>query len=245
MAPPANGPKSSKTGRRVLVVEDDARVVDVVVRGLEAAGLGADIVSSGADALPAIRRRRPDLVLLDLSLPSMSGLDICRRLKQTPDLATIPLVIMTAQASEVDRIVGLELGADDYVGKPFNIRELVLRVQAVLKRTAGEPAATIACGALVVDLAMREASVAGRALTLTAREFDLLAALVSARGRPLSRSHLLRSVWGYEHPDEVESRTIDVHVRRLRRKLGVEADRLVTLKHVGYRFTFASDSPAP
>jgi two-component system phosphate regulon response regulator PhoB len=239
MATPASGPRASATGQRVLVVEDDTRVLDVVVRGLERAGISAEVVSSGADALPAIRRRRPDLVLLDLELPSMGGLEVCRRLKQAPDLATIPVIIMTAQTSEVDRIVGLELGADDYVGKPFNIRELVLRVQAVLKRTAGGPTAAITCGALVLDLPMREVSVAGQPVVLTAREFDLLAALVTARGRPLSRSHLLRIVWGYEHPDEVESRTIDVHVRRLRQKLGAEAGRLVTLKHVGYRFTIS------
>jgi len=223
----------------VLIVEDDAKLRDLVARSLQQSGCSAVAVADGAEALAAVRRQPPDLILLDLDLPSLNGLEICRRLKRDPDLASIPVVFMTAQAAEVDRIVGLELGADDYIAKPFSVRELTLRVQAVLRRTRAVPAGARVFGALSVDLATRDVTVGGSPVTLTAMEFDLLAALIDAKGRPLSRERLLREVWGYEHPDEVQSRTVDVHVRRLRRKLGPEAGRLQTLKHVGYRFTDA------
>lgn len=227
---------SEGAGGRVLVVEDDGKLRELILRSLTNAGLSPTGVGDGVEALHAIRRERPDLVVLDLDLPSLGGLEVCRRLKRDPDVADIPVVITTAQAAEVDRIVGLELGADDYVTKPFSMRELALRVQAVLRRTRGAAPTARAFGAVTIDVAAREVTVAGARVSLTAMEFDLLATLVAARGRPLTRERLLRDVWGYEHPDEVQSRTVDVHIRRLRRKLGPEAVRLETLKHVGYRF---------
>ena len=224
---------------RILIIEDDVKLRDLVVRSLEQSGFSAVAVGDGAHALAAVRRETPDLILLDLDLPSLNGLEVCRRIKADPDHASIPIVFMTAQAGEVDRIVGLELGADDYIAKPFSLRELTLRVHAVLRRTQAAPAGARVFGALSVDLATREVAVAGSRVTLTAMEFDLLAALIQARGRPLSRDRLLREVWGYEHANEVQSRTVDVHIRRLRRKLEPESHRLETLKHVGYRFAAA------
>jgi len=191
---------------------------------------------SGEEALRQVRLSPPDLVLLDLMLPTMSGLEVCRRLRQEPATATLPIVMLTAKADEVDKVVGLELGADDYVVKPFSPKELLARVRAVLRRSRPAPgAAPIVIGALTIDPGTHTAAVGGEALALTPKEFDLLRALVDAHGRVLSREFLLDRVWGYARAGEVESRTVDVHVRRLRVKLGAEGRRILTIKSVGYR----------
>jgi two-component system phosphate regulon response regulator PhoB len=188
-------------------------------------------------ALRLVREHRPDLLILDLMLPGMDGLEVCRHLRQDAATARLPILMLTAKAEEVDRIVGLEVGADDYVVKPFSPRELVARVRAIHRR-AQEPADLWVrrLGALEVDEARHSVTVEGAAVELTAKEFGLLCALIRANGRVLNREQLLEGVWGYADAAEIESRTVDVHIRRLREKLGPEAKRIVTVKGVGYRF---------
>jgi two-component system phosphate regulon response regulator PhoB len=184
-----------------------------------------------------VREYHPDLLILDLMLPGMDGLEICRQLRQDVATARLPILMLTAKAEEVDRVVGLEVGADDYVVKPFSPRELVARVRAILRR-AQEPAefAVKRIGELEVDESRHSVGVQGTPVELTAKEFGLLCALMRANGRVLNREQLLEGVWGYADAAEIESRTVDVHIRRLREKLGSEAKRIVTVKGVGYRF---------
>jgi DNA-binding response OmpR family regulator len=222
---------------RVLVVDDDHTVREVVVSYLRAARHDVEEAVDGEQALTMLRGRPVDLVVLDLMLPGIDGLEVCRRVRETSD---VPVIMLTALGSETDRVVGLEHGADDYVTKPFSPRELVLRVDSVLRR-AGERAspvepATVTDGDLVVDASRHVATLAGRELSLTTREFDLLRFLVRHPGVAFSRDALLRDVWGWSFGDQS---TVTVHVRRLREK--VEPDpthpvRLVTVWGVGYRW---------
>jgi DNA-binding response OmpR family regulator len=228
------------TGQTVLVVDDDPTVSDVVSRYLERAGYRVTLAATGTAALSAYARMRPDVVVLDLMLPELDGLEVCRRLRSGADPFPVPVIMLTALGEEADRVLGLELGADDYLTKPFSPRELVLRVQSVLRRvaaaTAAPPSTRLTDGDLVVDLGRRLAHRAGRKLALTVREFDLLAHLMRHPGRALRRSELLEQVWGWRFGDES---TVTVHVRRLREK--VEPDpatpcRIVTVWGVGYRY---------
>jgi phosphate regulon transcriptional regulator PhoB len=221
---------------RVLIVEDEPDIRELVVHHLKREGYQVSAASSGEEALRQVQAAPPDLVILDLMMPSMDGLEVCRRLRQDPATASLPIVMLTAKGDEVDRVLGLEIGADDYVVKPFSPKELLARVRAVLRRSRPAlGAAPLRLGALVIDLGTHTASVGGLALALTPKEFDLLRALVEARGRVLSREFLLDRVWGYSRASEIESRTVDVHVRRLRVKLGREGRRILTVKSVGYR----------
>jgi DNA-binding response OmpR family regulator len=224
----------------VLVVEDEPDIRDLLVLHLEHAGYRCHIAASGPQAIESVRRLTPDLVVLDVMLPGMDGLEVCRRLRADPHSAAIPVVMLTARTDEVDRVVGLEMGADDYVTKPFSPRELVARVRAVLRRTRSnaheERSSSTTIGALVVDRDRHEVRLDGTRLSLTRTEFELLDALLEARGRLLTREQLLNRVWGYARADEIVSRTVDVHVHRLRAKLRREGERLVTVKGVGYRF---------
>jgi|SRR5215471_17757511 len=221
---------------RVLIVEDESDITNLLSFHLEREGFQVATSRTGADALRQIRASAPDLVLLDLMLPEIDGLEVCRRLRQDPRTAALPIVMLTARSEEVDRILGLELGADDYVVKPFSPKEVVARVRAVLRRSRGPTdAALLVSGRLTIDVG-RHAVLAGAApVELTPKEFDLLRALAEARGRVLTREFLLERVWGYAAAGEIESRTVDVHVRRLRMKLGEEGQRIVTVKGVGYR----------
>jgi DNA-binding response OmpR family regulator len=183
-----------------------------------------------------VRAALPDLVVLDLMLPGLDGLEVCRRLRADPASAALPVIMLTAKADEVDRVVGLEIGADDYLVKPFSPKELVARVRAILRRAhRAAGAAPLSAGAITLDPSRHQARVGAMPLALTPKEFDLLHALLEAAGRVLSREHLLNRVWGYARADEIESRTVDVHVRRLRAKLGPEGRRITTVKSVGYR----------
>jgi DNA-binding response OmpR family regulator len=221
----------------VLVVDDEPDIVELVRYHLEKAGIECVHAAEGSAALRLVRERRPDAVILDLMLPGLSGLEICRLLRRDPATARVPIIMLTARAEEVDRVVGLEVGADDYVVKPFSPRELVARVGAVLRRARGSDVpAPRRAGSLEIDEARHRVQVAGQPVELTAKEFGLLVALVRAGGRVLGREQLLEGVWGYPAAAEIESRTVDVHVRRLREKLGPEARRLITVKAVGYRF---------
>jgi DNA-binding response OmpR family regulator len=170
-------------------------------------------------------------------LPGVDGLEVCRRLRRDSSTASVPIIMLTAKSDEVDRIVGLEVGADDYVGKPFSPKELVARVRAVLRRSHPDQATPVlTVGPITLDAARHAVSLNGRAIVLTPKEFDLLQALLEAAGRVLSREYLLNRVWGYARADVIESRTVDVHVRRLRAKLGDAGSRIATVKSVGYRF---------
>jgi two-component system alkaline phosphatase synthesis response regulator PhoP len=222
---------------KILVVEDERDIADLLRYHLEREGFRVVTAASGAQALREVERERPDLVLLDLMIPEGDGLQVCRRLRAAPATARLPIIMLTARAEEVDRVLGLELGADDYVTKPFSPREVMARVKGLLRRAA-EPAIeeVYHLGDLTVDVARHVAQVKGRPLSLTPKEFELLRALVEARGRVLTREGMLDRVWGYDHAAEIESRTVDVHIRRLRKKLGPEARRIVTVKGVGYRF---------
>ena len=221
----------------VLVVEDEPDIRNLIVHHLTRDGFRCRTAATGAEALSRVRAVVPALVVLDLMLPEMSGLEVCRRLRGDPATAGVPIIMLTAKADEVDRIVGLELGADDYVAKPFSPKELVARVRAVLRRARPEePARPLSSGGVRLDTARHLVTVDGRPVELTPKEFDLLHALLEAAGRVLSREHLLNHVWGYARADEIESRTIDVHIRRLRAKLGTEERRIATIKGVGYRF---------
>jgi DNA-binding response OmpR family regulator len=227
-------------GQRVLVVDDDPTVSDVVRRYLERAGLAVTLAADGLAGLRAYQAERPDLVVLDLMLPGLDGLEVCRRLRSRPD--EVPIVMLTALGEEADRVLGLQLGADDYVTKPFSPRELVLRVQSVLRRAgraAPAPAETLVDGELEVDVARRVARLRGAELALTVREFDLLVFLMRHPGRAFRRAELLENVWGWTFGDQS---TVTVHMRRLREK--VEDDpagprRIKTVWGVGYRWEHA------
>jgi phosphate regulon transcriptional regulator PhoB len=220
----------------VLVVEDEADIRNLVVLHLGREGFRCRTAGSGPAALREARAQLPDLIVLDLMLPEMDGLEVCRRLRSDTATAEVPIIMLTAKADEVDRVVGLEMGADDYVTKPFSPKELVARVRAVLRRTRPEPGdRALRAGGLSLDPARHAAEVAGAPVALTPKEFDLLQTLLEAAGRALSREYLLNRVWGYARADEIESRTVDVHVRRLRAKLGDEGRRITTIKGLGYR----------
>ena len=221
----------------VLVVEDEPDIRNLIVLHLSREGFRCRTAKSGPEALREARAATPDLVILDLMLPDLDGLEVCRRLRSDAATATIPIIMLTAKADEVDRVVGLEMGADDYVVKTFSPKELIARIRAVLRRA--RPAAearVLRAGAVTIDPMRHQVDVAGTAVELTPKEFDLLRALVEAAGRVLSREQLLERVWGYTRGGDIESRTVDVHVRRLRAKLGDTGRRIATLKGVGYRF---------
>jgi phosphate regulon transcriptional regulator PhoB len=221
----------------VLVVEDEPDIRDLIVHHLTRDGFRCRTAGTGPEALARVQSSPPDLIVLDLMLPEMDGLEVCRRLRGDPATASLPLIMLTAKTDEVDRIVGLELGADDYLAKPFSPKELVARVRAVLRRARPSPISrAISVGEVSLDAARHSVTVAGRPVELTPKEFDLLQTLLEAAGRVLSREHLLNRVWGYARADEIESRTVDVHIRRLRAKLGAEERRIATIKGVGYRF---------
>ena len=217
----------------VLVVDDEKNIVQLAKMYLTSEGYSVESAFDGADALEKVKARRPDLVVLDLMMPKVDGWEVCRRLRQETD---IPIIILTARGDDVDKIIGLELGADDYVTKPFNPRELVARVKAVLRRydPAERLTRRIVVGDIEIDLDKREVSVAGKSATLRAKEFDLLAAFAKHPSVVLDRERLLNMVWGYDYLGD--TRTIDVHVTWLRDKISGSQDvRIQTVWGVGYK----------
>lgn len=222
-----------------MVVEDEQDIANLVKYHLEKAGLPARVVEDGKHALDLITREPPDLVILDLMLPGLDGMELCRRLRASPATQGIPVIMLTAKAEEVDRIVGLEMGADDYVPKPFSPRELVARVKAVLRRMAAPLAgneAPVGVGGLRLDPARHEVTKNGRAVSLSAMEFRLLEFFLRHRGRVYTRGQLLDQVWGQDR--FVEPRTVDVHIRRLREKVEDDARRprlILTVRGMGYK----------
>ena len=226
------------SGFQILVVEDEADLAELVSFNLEQAGFSVRTAGDGRTALGMIKEAAPDLVVLDIMLPDLSGIEVCRRIRQEPATAGLPVVMLTARGEEVDRVIGFEVGADDYVVKPFSPRELVLRVSAILRRAnaSAESAHSdevIHCGNLVIDVGAHRVDVEGEAADLTALEFRLLLDLARRRGRVQSRDALLERVWGYQ--PGVETRTVDTHIKRLREKLGAGAKHVETVRGVGYR----------
>ncbi len=220
----------------VLLCDDERDLLSVLDFNLRAAGFETVLATRGEEALLAIKRRLPDLVLLDLMLPDLPGTEVCRRIKSDPRTRHVPVVMLTAKGEEVDRVVGFELGADDYVTKPFSVRELVLRLKAVLRRAGGgkileRPREQV--GPIKVDVDAHRVFVDGLEITLTPLEFRLLATFMARLGRVQSREQLLEDVW--EMSPEVETRTVDTHVKRLREKLGSGRDLLETVRGIGYR----------
>lgn len=221
----------------ILVVEDEKNIARVVAYNLEREGYRVNLAKDGEEALDKARRQPPDLILLDLMLPKVDGLEVCRQLRADSRTAQIPIIMLTAKTQEADRVVGLELGADDYIPKPFSPRELIARVKAVLRRSRrAELPALWRCAGLEVDWERRLVKVKSKLVTLTPKEFELLRVLVEKQGRVLTREQLLEQVWGYDQAVEIQSRTVDLHVSQLRQKLAAEGKRILTVTGAGYRF---------
>ena len=220
-----------------LIIEDDPDIAESVKYNLESEGFSAVVASTGEQGLKLAldAQNPPTVIVLDLMLPGMNGMDLCRRLKRENQTRRIPIIMLTAKTSEADRIAGLDLGADDYIAKPFSVRELLARVRAVLRRVEDEATERYEDGRLTIDFADVRASCDGTNVKLTNKEFLLLSALARKRGRVVTRQQLLDQVWGYSYYGD--ARTLDVHIRRLRQKLGLCGDCIETVVGVGYRFT--------
>ena len=220
----------------ILAVDDEVHILELISFNLKAAGYHVVTALTGEEALKRCEVEKPSLVLLDIMLPGIDGLEVCRRLKGDRTTSNIPIIMLTARGDEVDKILGLELGADDYITKPFSVRELAARVKSLLRRVApqqeSEPQ-TLRAGDIMIDITNYEAFKGGEKLSLTLKEFELLKVLVLSRGKVLTRDFLLDRIWGYEYYGE--TRTVDVHIRHLRQKLG-EEPYIETVRGVGYRF---------
>jgi two-component system phosphate regulon response regulator PhoB len=222
-------------GKTILIIEDERDVVDLLALHLRKSGkFAVSIANDGASGLDKARNERPAFIILDLMLPKMPGLEVCKVLKTDPATRHIPIMMLTAKAEEIDRIVGLEFGADDYVTKPFSPREVILRVRAILRRgEARQDDERLTAGAITIDPARHNVSVEGKRVNLTSIEFKLLCTLIQRRGRVQARDRLLNDVWGYE--SVIDTRTVDTHVRRLREKLGKAGTAVETVRGFGYR----------
>jgi len=226
---------NSSVKPRILVVDDEPEAVELVEFNLQQAGFEVLSAADGAEALKKARAAAPNLIVLDLMLPEIDGLEVCKILRRDPATASLPILMLTAKAAEIDRVLGLELGADDYLTKPFSPRELVLRIRKILQRAkAPEPSEIYQFGELTIDTPRHRVSWRRHEIILTSTEFKLLTILAQRRGRVQSREQLLRDVWDYN--SLVDTRTVDTHMRRLRDKLGAAAKYLDTVRGVGYRF---------
>ena len=223
-------------GHKVFIVEDEPDLRDTLKYNLENEGFSVEAFSNGEDFLSSVDKNNPNLVILDLMLPGLSGLDVCRKLRSNDNYDGIGIVMLTAKSEEIDRIVGFELGADDYVTKPFSVRELILRVKVLLKKRTddGTNEQILEFGPILMNLEAHEVSIDGKIVNLTALEFKLLKHLLKRKGRVQTRDQLLGDVWGYS--SEVTTRTVDTHIKRLREKLGEPGDLIQTIRGVGYRF---------
>jgi DNA-binding response OmpR family regulator len=223
--------------RSALIIEDDPDIAESVRYNLQAAGFNAVVALSGEQGLNLAldTQNPPSVIVLDIMLPGMNGLDLCRRLRRESQTRRTPIIMLTAKTSETDRVAGLDLGADDYIAKPFSVRELLARVRAVLRRVEDEPADEYHDGRLTIDFADVRASCDGSDVKLTNKEFQLLSTLAKKKGRVVTRQQLLDQVWGYSYYGD--ARTLDVHIRRLRQKLEACGDCIETVVGVGYRFT--------
>lgn len=225
---------------KILIVEDEKDIVKMLDYNLKKDGFKTLSANDGEDAVDLASRERPDLIILDLMLPGMDGLEVCKILKNNTKTASIPIIMLTAKSQESDKIVGLELGADDYMTKPFSPRELIARIKAVLRRVKEKDKLpeVLKIGELTIDFSKIAVTVKNNPIELTAKEFELLRTLINAKGRVLSRDYLLDTIWGFDHAMEIQTRTVDVHIRTLRKKLKSEARRIITVKNYGYRFEY-------
>lgn len=223
---------------KILIVEDEKDIIKMLEYNLKKEGFKVVAACDGEDALDLAVRDHPDLILLDLMLPGMDGLEVCKALKKENKTGPIPIIMLTAKSQESDKVVGLELGADDYITKPFSPRELIARIKAVLRRvTEKEKLPEIfQAGDLIIDFAKICVTVKDKPVGLTAKEFELLKTLLKAKGRVLSRDYLLDTIWGFDHAMEIQTRTVDVHIRTLRKKLKTASKYIITVKNYGYRF---------
>jgi len=228
---------------KILIVEDEKDIIKMLEYNLKKEGFKVIAAGDGEDAIDLAIRGQPDLILLDLMLPGMDGLEVCKALKKESKTGSMPIIMLTAKGQESDKVVGLELGADDYITKPFSPRELVARIKAVLRRvTEKEKLPEIfQTGDLKIDFSKICVMVKDKPVELTAKEFELLRALLKAKGRVLSRDYLLDTIWGFDHAMEIQTRTVDVHIRTLRKKLKSEAKKIITVKNYGYRFEVEED----
>jgi two-component system alkaline phosphatase synthesis response regulator PhoP len=225
---------------KILIVDDEKDIVKMLDYNLKKEGYRTAFAYDGEDALDLVKREHPDLILLDLMLPEIDGLEVCKQLKKEEKTAGIPVIMLTAKSQETDKVIGLELGADDYITKPFSIRELIARVKVVLRRSkeSEKPAEVMKIGSIAIDFPKIQVFVGGKQIVLSSKEFELLTTLIKAKGRVLSRDFLLDSIWGYDHAMEIQTRTVDVHIMSLRKKLKNQAKRIITVKNYGYRFDF-------
>ncbi len=229
--------------QQILIVDDEPDLVRVLEYSLQQAGFETATAPDGESALAKIRQRVPDLIVLDLMLPDLPGTEVCRQLRAAPRTQAVPVIMLTARGDEVDRVVGFELGADDFVTKPFSVRELLLRIRAILRRGAGGPGSDdetrLSVGPLRIEADSHRAFVDGEEVALTALEFKLLGTFLSRLGRVQTRDQLLREVWGMS--GDLQTRTVDTHVKRLREKLGSGRDLLETVRGIGYRMIDPAD----
>lgn len=222
----------------ILIIEDEKDIVRMLEYNFKKEGFKTFVARDGESGLASAKRETPSLVILDLMLPGMDGLEVCKALKAEKRTAGIPIIMVTAKSQEADKVLGLELGADDYVTKPFSPRELIARARAVLRRAKEREALPdiFTTGDLSIDFSRIAVFVNGKPVEVTAKEFELLRELIRGRGRVLSRDHLLNAIWGFDQSLEVQTRTVDVHIRTLRKKLKSESGRIITVKNYGYRF---------
>ncbi|MCK9614214.1 MAG: response regulator transcription factor [Candidatus Omnitrophica bacterium] len=224
----------------ILIVEDEKDIVKMLGYNLEKEGFKTLSVYEGEDALDTAVSKHPDLIILDLMLPGMDGLEVCKTLKADSKTSSIPIIMLTAKSQDSDKIVGLELGADDYMTKPFSPRELIARIKAVLRRVKEKDKLpeVLKIGELMIDFSKIAVAVKDKPVELTSKEFELLKTLVKVKGRVLSRDYLLDNIWGFDNAMEIRTRTVDVHIRTLRKKLKSESKRILTVKNYGYRFNY-------
>ena len=221
----------------ILIIEDEKNIVELLRYNLEEAGFHVLSSAKGDHGLQIAQKQKPDLVLLDLMLPGLDGIEICKILKNNSSTEHLPIIMLTAKGEETDKVVGLELGADDYLTKPFSPRELIARIKAVLRRSKDKPKSKLLrAGSIEMDLDKHTITVKKKVVELTSKEFALLRELLSSNGRVLTREQLLEKVWGYDESIHIETRTVDMHILQLRKKLKAETDRVITVKNVGYRF---------
>ena len=223
---------------KILIVDDEKDIVKMLEYNLKKEGFRTASATDGEEAVDVALKEHPDLILLDLMLPGIDGLEACRMLKSQDKTSHIPVIMLTAKSQETDKVVGLELGADDYVTKPFSPRELIARIKAVLRRNKEKEKipVIVKIGNLSIDTEKIQVRVGNKPVELTSKEYELLMILLKVKGRVLSRDYLLDTIWGYDHALEIQTRTVDVHIRTLRKKLKTEAKRIVTVKNYGYRF---------
>ena len=224
--------------KKILIVEDERDIAQLVKLYLEKEGFHTNVAESGVEALKLIKSERPDLLILDLMLPEIDGIEVCKKIRTMPDTALLPIIMLTAKAEESDTIIGLELGADDYVTKPFSPKALVARVKALFRRlgrTDDPKQSSLSVGLLLMDLSRHEVTLKGKEVSLTAKEFGLLEHLLRHPGRVLTRDVLLNAIWGYDYYGT--TRTVDVHIRRLKLKIPLLDDAIIAVKSLGYKLS--------